>query len=260
MNPKPERRSLPFPLLTKRETRSSLRAKRSNPGERRALHGPGSPRRFAPRGDDSIQMHPDLRERRPRALGVEHLARIEQVLRVERGFDAPHEVDRDRPMLLFHVFPLLLPNPVFAGAGAAHGDGAMGKAGGEGVRGLDLGLVLEIDERGYVEIAVADMADDRRDEAAALNVVERLLDAIGQPRDRHAGVGGEWPRAGSQRQLRPIGVVTRLPELAAVLGLGGGSERAPAMARGDVAKALRLLGDALFGAVELDQEQRLFGQ
>src|SRR4029077_17037462 len=108
--------------------------------------------------------------------------------------------------------------------------------------------------------AVADMADDRRDEAAQLNVVECLLDAIGQPRDRHARVGCEWSRAGSKRLLRPIGVVTRLPELAAVLGLGGGSERAPPMARGDVAEALCLLGDALLGAVELDQEQRLLGQ
>jgi len=38
------------------EPRSSLRAKRSNPGERRAPAAPGSPRRFAPRDDDSINM------------------------------------------------------------------------------------------------------------------------------------------------------------------------------------------------------------
>src|ERR1700722_15243352 len=192
--------------------------------------------------------------------GVEHLARIEQVLRVERGFDAAHEVNRDRSMLLFHIFALLLADPVFPGAGAAHGDGAMGEAGGERVRGLDLRLVLHVDQRGHVKIAVADMADDRRDERALLDVVECLLDAIGEAGDRHAGVGGEWPRAGSQRQLRPIGVVTRLPELAAVLGLGGGSERAPAVARRDVAETARLFGNALLGAVELDQEQGLLGQ
>ena len=111
-----------------------------------------------------------------------------------------------------------------------------------------------------MEIAVADMADDRRDEAALLDVLERLLDAIGEPRDRHAGVGGERPRAGPQRQLRPIGVVTRLPELGALLGLGRGGQRPAAMAGGDLAEAARLFGDALLGAVELDQEQRLLGQ
>src|SRR4029077_16181920 len=58
-----------------------------------------------------------------RLSGVEHLAWIEQVLRVERGFDAAHEVNGDGPMLLFHVLPLLLPDPMLAGAGAPHGDG-----------------------------------------------------------------------------------------------------------------------------------------
>ena len=69
---------------------------------------------------------------------VEHLARIEQVLRIERRLDPPHEVDRDRPMLLFHIFPLLLADAMLAGAGAAHVDGAMGEAVCERIRGFDL--------------------------------------------------------------------------------------------------------------------------
>ena len=56
---------------------------------------------------------------------------------------------------------------------------------------LDLGGVVHVDERTDVEIAVADMADDRRDEAVLGDVALRLLDAIGEARDRHADVGGE---------------------------------------------------------------------
>src|ERR1700733_7133334 len=128
--------------------------------------------------------------------GVEHLAWIEQVLRVERGLDAPHEVDGDRPVLLLHIFPLLLPDAVFAGAGPAHGDGAMGETVGESVRSLDFSLVVEINEWRHVKISVADMANDGLNEAAQLDVFERLLDAISEARDRHAGVGGERTRAG----------------------------------------------------------------
>ena len=51
-----------------------------------------------------------------------------------------------------------------------------------------------------MEIAVADMADNRRDEAVGRDIGERLVDAIGEAGDRHAGVGGERPRAGPQGQ------------------------------------------------------------
>src|ERR1700744_3297482 len=70
--------------------------------------------------------HKTPRRRRERsASGVEHLARIEQVLGIEGGFDAAHQVDRGEPVLLLHIFPLLLADPVLARAGAAHADGPM---------------------------------------------------------------------------------------------------------------------------------------
>ena len=68
------------------------------------------------------------------------------------------------------------------------------------------------------------------------------------------------PRARGEGQLRPRGVVTGLPELRALFGPGCGSEHPAAVARGDVAKAARLLGDALLGSMKFDQEQRLLGQ
>ena len=66
--------------------------------------------------------------------------------------------------------------------------------------------------RQQMEIAVADMADNRRDEPALGDVRLRLGDAFGEPRDRHADIGDEHLRAGTQRERRPVGVVPRLPQ------------------------------------------------
>ena len=82
-----------------------------------------------------------------------------------------------------------------------------------------------------MEVAVADMADDRRHQAALGDVALGLGDAFGQPRDRHADVGRHRLRAGPQRRARPVGVVARLPEPGAVLGLGRPLERAAAEIR-----------------------------
>ena len=54
---------------------------------------------------------------------------------------------------------------------------------------LDLGRIVHVDQQGEVEIAVADMADDRRDQPARGDVALRLGHAFGKPRDRHADVG-----------------------------------------------------------------------
>jgi len=152
-------------------------------------------------------------------LNRKHLARIEQVLRIEGSLDAAHQVESRRPVLVLHIGDLFLADAVFAGAGATHGDGAVGEAGGEGFGRVDLMAVAHVDERAHMEIAVADMADDRGDQAGLGDVGERLLDAVGEARDRRAGVGGERPGAGAQRHLRPKAVVARLPEFTAVLRL-----------------------------------------
>ena len=54
-----------------------------------------------------------------------------------------------------------------------------------------------------MEIAVADMADDRRDEPGSRDVALGLVDAFGEPRDRHADVGRERLRAGPQARAPP---------------------------------------------------------
>ncbi len=109
-----------------------------------------------------------------------------------------------------------------------------------------------------MKIAVADMADDRREYPAFLCIASGFGHAIGQPRDRHANIGRERARAGPQGLVRPIDVVTRLPQTAAILRLRRPLERAAAMRLGDLAEALRLLGNARLGAVEFEEQHRRF--
>jgi hypothetical protein len=68
-------------------------------------------------------------------------------------------------VLVLHIGDLLLADAVLAGAGAAHGDGAVGEAGGESFGGVDLVGVAHVDKRAHMKIAVGDMAEDRGDEA-----------------------------------------------------------------------------------------------
>ncbi len=66
---------------------------------------------------------------------------------------------------------------------------------------LDLVGVVHVDQQRQMEIAVADMAEDRRDQIELGDVALRFGDAFGQPRDRHADVGGEQPaRPGRRRR------------------------------------------------------------
>ena len=69
-----------------------------------------------------------------------------------------------------------------------------------------------------------------------------LGDALGEPRDRHADIGRDRPaQPGRSASAAQIGVVARLPELGAVLRLGRPVERAAAELGGDLAEPLRLL-------------------
>ena len=111
-----------------------------------------------------------------------------------------------------------------------------------------------------MEIAVADVTDDWREQAEPVEIVLGLGDAVGEPRDRHADVGRDHARAGPQRLDRPIGVVTRLPQLGAVLRLGGPRKIAAAAFFGDLAEIFRLLGDVGRGAMEFQQQERRLRQ
>ena len=51
------------------------------------------------------------------------------------------------------------------------------------------------------------MADDRRQKIEPFQILFGLGDAIGQPRNRHADIGGDHARAGAQRLDGPVGVM-----------------------------------------------------
>ena len=149
---------------------------------------------------------------------------------------------------------------MLAGAGAAHLKTAPNEAFEKIFDAFDFIWIVDVNKRSAMKIAVADMTDDRRKDAALLRIAGRFGHAIGKPRDRHADVGRERANAGAQRLVRPINVVTGLPQTTAILGLRCPLERAAAMPFGDFAKTLRLLGDACFRPMKLEEQHRRFDE
>src|SRR5439155_667188 len=117
---------------------------------------------------------------------------------------------------------------VLAGAGAFHGQRALHQARVEGFGLVHLGPAAGIDQDHEVEVAVADVAEERDRHRGSLDLLRGFGDALGQARDRHAYVGGYRTRAGLELQAGEVGVVARLPDLRAVFGAGGPLEVEPA--------------------------------
>src|SRR6266536_1875125 len=168
------------------------------------------------------------------------LAGIEDVLRIERPLQRAHRVERLWPELGLQIFLLALPDAVLTGAGAAHALRALDQAMHELLATRHLFSVVDVADQRAMEIAVADMTDDRRQEIEPLQIVLGLGDAIGEPRNRHADIRCYHARAGTQRLHRPIGIVPGLPEFGAVLGPGGPGEIAAAALLGDLGEIPRL--------------------
>ena len=122
---------------------------------------------------------------------------------------------------------------------------------------VDLLGIVDVHQHQHMEIAVADMADDRRDQPHLGDVGLGLGDAFGKPRDRHADIGRQPLGAGPQRQRRPVGVVPRLPQLRPLLGdcwsTGTARRHIPRRSR---RTSLGLLGNAGVAAVEFDEQAR----
>src|SRR6185369_10970264 len=106
------------------------------------------------------------------------LAGVENVLRVERLLQRAHGVDRFGAELGLEVFLLALPDAVLAGAGAAHRLRALDQAMHEVLAAGHFFRVVDVADQRAVEIAVTDMADDRRQQAQPFQIVLGLGDAI----------------------------------------------------------------------------------
>ena len=82
------------------------------------------------------------------------------------------------------------------------------------------GTVIWINQYEGVEVAIADMANDRCDQAACLDVQSHALDAFCQPGDGYAYIGGDAAASGPQVNACEISVVTGLPQSAAFFRMG----------------------------------------
>src|SRR5258708_29049251 len=144
------------------------------------------------------------------------LAGILDVPRIDRLLDRAHEVEPS-PMLDAEILHLALADAVLAGAGAVHADGPKIEPSDEFAGTLDLAGILHVDHDRQMEIAVADMTEDRRNQPGPRDILHGLADAIGQARDRHADVGRDVLGAGPEGEGGEVAVMPRLPEPAALL-------------------------------------------
>jgi hypothetical protein len=118
---------------------------------------------------------------------------------------------------------------------------------------------VRVEQHDQVKVAVAYVADDRRDEAGRVDIRLGLEDAVGKPRDGHAGVGRKSHRSGLQRHRRVVCRVPRLPQPGARLGLARPFECAATVLFGNRLHLRRLFRDAPFAPVELEEQRRLLG-
>src|SRR5436853_5863175 len=126
-------------------------------------------------------MEPEVPERNLRRWY--DLSGIEDILRVERLFQGAHGVECLRAKLGLQIFLLALADAMLAGTGAAHGLGALDQAMHELLAARHLLPVIDVAEQRAVEIAVADMPDNRRLQVEPLQILFGFGDAIGEPRN-----------------------------------------------------------------------------
>src|SRR5208282_2940591 len=191
---------------------------------------------------------------------LDDLAGVQDVERIERALDRAHGGKRRFAVLGQQILHFALADAMLAGTCSVHRQRALDQAFEESVDARDFLFVVEVHHQPDVEIAVADMADDRGNEITFGAIALRLGDTFGEPRDRNTDVGRQRVGTGAQPALRPIGIVASLPEPRAVLRPHRLLKWTTAEFLRDLAKALRLLGDARLGAVKFQEQHRHFRQ
>jgi hypothetical protein len=121
-----------------------------------------------------------------------------------------------------------------------------------------LALIVRIHDDVQVEVAVADVTNERGDQVRRLQIAPRLEHALGQPRDRNADVGDPRAAAGTKRHRCIERVVPCLPQTRAIFGRGRPLESRTAVLGGDLLHSRRmLLGCHLARAVKFEEQRRL---
>src|SRR5437867_552085 len=101
-------------------------------------------------------------------------------------------------MLGLHEMLLSLSDAVLTSAGAFHRKCAFGQPIEESLGIRDFGGIVHFYCKASMEVAVSDMAGDRRGQAAADDIALGFVDAVGETRDRHAYVRDSQHGAGTK--------------------------------------------------------------
>lgn len=102
---------------------------------------------------------------RPAGQSGRYLAGVEDPVGIERPLDRPHHGDAGRPVLGDEEARLAVPNAVLAGAAAIVSEGALHQSTVELLGAGDIVGIVGVDEHDRMEVAVADVTDDRCREA-----------------------------------------------------------------------------------------------
>ncbi len=149
---------------------------------------------------------------------------------------------------------------MLAGAGAADGVGAGDHAGVQFGDPPLLVAVVGIDEDAEMEIAVADMTTQRRDQFQLRDILPGPRNDTGKFGNRHADIRRNTLRSRAQRERRPPDIMTRLPEFRAVFRRRRPAKLAPAELARDLGRQPDLFVDRLVRAMELQKQRRLDGK
>ena len=111
-----------------------------------------------------------------------------------------------------------------------------------------------------MEIAVADMAQDRSEKARCRDGAFCAADRIAQLADRHADVGNPGDRTRDHVPCRPQRLVTRFPQRSPLFGRSGKSKLATAIRLTQKPNERQLVGHAGLRPVKFQKQHRLFRQ
>src|SRR5438105_7501577 len=127
-----------------------------------------------------------------------HLTRIHPVVWIERAFDRLHHLE-PLAMLRLEVRHLADADAMLTADRPAHRERACDEPGVDLLRLLQLRSVTWRQRKDEMKVAIADVADERREDAGPLHVSPCLEHALREPRDRNAHIRRPWLAARTQR-------------------------------------------------------------
>ena len=124
-------------------------------------------------------------------------------------------------MLGLHIFLLADADAMFASHRATKLNRHQIQGFGKRIRRLQVTRLVGPQQDDKVEVAVADMADNRRDKSGAVDLDAGTTNGGGKLVDRHAAISDISLGPGAERLGSVIGIMPRLPQAIAILGPGG---------------------------------------